>query len=241
MASLFDNTRDLDDIGEIYRRMEANCPNPASTSKKLWELRRATNISSYNTSEEMMLEKAVAILAARGHMQGWFNQCPTASGIGDSRMDRRRNVDLVFWNARVRYACLVELKWQSDSASEAMRQVIGYGAAYVFGRMHRDKLPLQHRPVMDARHVSLQVVGPARYCRATDLVGCLDRARQGLRQFDIGSRIDALSMSIDVLGLPDWFELPFANGDDVLANCDREVLTEPGRMIRDAFRAARPV
>ena len=48
-------------------------------------------------------------------------------------------------------------------------------------------------------------------------------------------------MSIDVLGLPDWFELPFANGDDVLANCDREVLTEPGRMIRDAFRAARPV
>ena len=85
MASLFDNTRDLDDIGEIYRRMEANCPNPASTSKKLWELRRATNISSYNTSEEMMLEKAVAILAARGHMQGWFNQCPTASVLNSLR------------------------------------------------------------------------------------------------------------------------------------------------------------
>ena len=63
-------------------------------------------------------------------------------GIGSSRMDRRRNVDLVYWNAPVRYACLVELKWQSDSASEALRQVIGYGAAYVFGRMHRDKLPL---------------------------------------------------------------------------------------------------
>ena len=241
MASLFDNTGGLDDIGEIYRRMEANCPNPASTSKKLWELRRATNISSYNTSEETMLEKAVAILAARGHMQGWFNQCPTASGICDSLADRRRNVDLVFWNARVRYACLVELKWQSDSASEALRQVIGYGAAYVFGRMHRDKLPLEQRPLMDARHVSLQVVAPAHYCRAPDLAGCLDRARQGLRQFDIGSRIDGLRMSIDVLALPDGFELPFANGDDVLSNCDREVLTEPGRMIRDAFKAARPV
>ncbi len=80
MASLFDNTRGLDDIGEIYRRMEANCPNPASTSRKLWELRHATNISSHNTSEETMLERAVAILAARGHMQGWFNQCPTAIG-----------------------------------------------------------------------------------------------------------------------------------------------------------------
>ncbi len=240
MASLFDNTGGLDDIGEIYRRMEANCPNPASTSKKLWELRQATNISSYNTSEETMLEKAVAILAARGHMQGWFNQCPTASGICDSLADRRRNVDLVFWNARVRYACLVELKWQSDSASEALRQVIGYGAAYVFGRMHRDKLPLEQRPLMDARHVSLQVVAPTHYCRAPDLAGCLDRARQGLRQFDIGSRIDALSMSIDVLALPDGFELPFANADDVLANCDRTVLTEPGRRIRDAFKAARP-
>ena len=241
MASLFDNTRGLDDIGEIYRRMEANCPNPASTSKKLWELRHATSISSYNTSEETMLEKAVAILAARGHMQGWFNQCPTASGIGDSRLDRRRNVDLVYWNERVRSACLVELKWQSDSVSEALRQVVGYGAAYVFGRMHRDKLPLQHRPLMDARHVSLQVVAPAHYCRAPDLADCLDRARQGLRQFDIRSKIDALSMSIDVLALPDWFELPFGSGDDVVANCDRAVLTEPGRKIRDAFRAARPV
>ena len=241
MASLFDNTRDLDDIGEIYRRMRTNCPSPASTSTQLWRLRRATNISSYNTSEETMIEKAVAILAARGHMQGWFNQCPTASGIGSSRMDRRRNVDLVFWNAPDRYAALVELKWQSDSASEALRQIIGYGAAYVFGRMHRDKLPLQHRPVTDARHVSLQVVAPAAYCRASDLAVCLDRARQGLRQFDIGSRIRQLTMSIDVLALPDWFALPFANGDEVLANCDRVQLTEPGRMIRDAFRAARPV
>ena len=241
MASLFDGTWGLDDIGEIYRRMEANCPRPASTSKKLWELRRATNISSYNTSEETMLEKAVAILAERGHMQGWFNQCPTASGICDSLADRRRNVDLVSWNERVRYACLVELKWQSDSASDALRQVIGYGAAYVFGRMHRDRLPLQQRPLMDVRHVSLQVMAPARYCRVPDLAGCLDRARQGLRRFDIGARIDGLRMSIDVLALPDWFELPFTSGDDVRANCDRTVLTEPGRMIRDAFKAARPV
>ena len=188
-----------------------------------------------------MLEKAVAMLAARGHMQGWFNQCPTASGIGDSLLDRRRNVDLVHWSAPIRHARLVELKWRSNDPSEAVRQVVCYGAAYVFSRMHRDKLPLRDRPVMDARHVSLLVVAPAHYCRATDLPGCLDRARQGLKRFDIGARIDGLSMSLDVLAFPDWFDqLPFANGDDVLANCDRAELTARGKKIRDAFGTARP-
>ena len=241
MASLFDDTKGLDDIGEIYSRMEANCPNPASTSQRLWELRRATRISAHNPSEETMLEKSVAMLAARGHMDGWFNQCPTASGIGDSSRDKRRNVDLVHWSAPIRHARLVELKWRSNDPSEAVRQVVCYGAAYVFSRMHRDKLPLRDRPVMDARHVSLLVVAPAHYCRATDLPGCLDRARQGLKRFDIGARIDGLSMSLDVLAFPDWFDqLPFANGDSVCAHCDRAELTEAGRKIRDAFRTARP-
>ena len=240
MASLFDSTKDLDDIGEIFRRMEANCPSPVSTSRRLWELRQAPSISTHNTSEETMLEKAVAILAARGHMQGWFNQCPTASGIGDSALDRRRNVDLVHWSAPIQHVRLVELKWWSNDPSEAVQQIVGYGAAYVFCRVHRDKLPLRHRPVMDARHVSLSVVAPAHYFRATDFQGCLARARQGLKRFDIGSRIAGLSMSLELHVFPDWFDLPFANGADVLANCDRTELTEAGRKIRDAFRTARP-
>ena len=240
MASLFDGTKNLDDIGEICRRMEANFPNPVSTSKRLWELRRATHISAHNTSDETMLEKSVAMLAARGHMHGWFNQCPTASGIGDSLMDRRRNVDLVHWSGPSRHARLVELKWRSNNPSEAVRQVVGYGAAYVFCRVHRDRLPLRDRPVMDARHVSLFVMAPAHYCSAADLPDCVARAREGLTRFDIRSRVDGLSMTLDVLAFPDWFDLPFTKGADVLANCDRAELTEPGRRIRDAFRTARP-
>ena len=240
MASLFDSTKGLDDISEIYRRMEANYPSPASTSKRLWELRRAQHISPDNTSEETMLEKAVAILAERGHMPGWFNQCPTASGIGGSSLDRRRNIDLVHWSAPIGHACLVELKWRSNDLSEAVQQVVGYGAAYIFCRVHRDKLPLRDRPVMDARHVSLQVVAPAQYFRATDQQGCLAWAREGLKRFDIGSRIAGLSMSPELNAFPDRFDLPFANGADVLANCDRAELTEAGRKIRDAFRTARP-
>ena len=236
MASLFDSTKGLEDIGEIYRRMAANCPNPASTSKRLWELRRATDISPENRSDEVMLEKAVVMLTGKGHMHGWSNQCPTASGIGDSSKDRRRNVDLVHWSAPNRHARLVELKWRRNDPSEAVQQVLGYGAAYVFCRVHRDKLPLRRRPVMDARHISLLVVAPAHYCRAIDLPGCLARARQGLKRFDIGSRIDGLSISLDVLTFPDWFDrLPFANGDDVRANCLRAELTRSGQKIRDAF------
>ena len=122
MASLFNGTKGMED----------NCPNPRSTSNKLWKLRRATNIRSHNPSKEIMLEKAVAMLAENGHMPGWFNQCPTASGISDSSRNRHSDVDLAYWREADGHTRLIELKWGSDSPSEAVRQVLCYGAAYVF-------------------------------------------------------------------------------------------------------------
>ena len=238
-AGLYYGTNGLEDIGEIYRRMTINCPHPASKSKRLWELRRATGIGSGNTSAETMLEKAVALLASGGQMRGWFNQCPTASGIGGSSRDRRRSVDLVHWSVPAMRARLVELKWRSDRPSEAVRQALRYGAAYVFCRVHRNGLPLRDASLMDARHLSIEVVAPARYWRAPDLKdlqGCVARAREGLKRFDVGSPIAGLSMSLDVLAFPDWFDqLPFADGAGVLANCSGAELTGPGRKIRDAF------
>ena len=238
MASLFDRTQDLEDIGEIYRRMTMNCPNPSSTSKRLWELRRVTDIASHNSSDETMLEKAVVMLAANGHLHGWFNQCPTASGIGDPSRNRHSNVDLVHWSEPTRHARLIELKWRSNHPAEAVQQVLRYGAAYVFCRMHRNQLPLQRASVMDARHVALLVVAPARYCRAPGLQDDLARARQALKRFDVGSRMDGLSMSLDVLAFPDWFEaLPFVDGADVRTRCDHGELTDTGQKIRAAFEA----
>ena len=132
MASLFDKTKGMENITEILSQMEANIPHPSSTSQKLWQLRRATDIISHNQSRETMLEKAVAMLAENRHMPGWFNQCPTASGIGDSSRNRHSNIDLVHWSRSGMRARLVELKWDSDSPSEAVRQVLRYGAAYLF-------------------------------------------------------------------------------------------------------------
>ena len=115
MASLFDGTKELEGIGEIYRRMTMNCPNPSSMSKRLWELRQATQDG-------------------------------------------------------------------------------------------------------------------------------LTRARKALKRFDIGSRIDGLSMSLDGRAFPDWFEeLPFADGADVRASCAHGELTDTGQKIREAFEALHSV
>ena len=235
MASLFDGTHGKDDIGEIYRRMEKNCPNPQSRSKRLWEFRRETNIAAHNSSKEIMLERAVVMLAYNENMPGWYNQCPTASGIGDSSRDRHSNVDLVHWSEVDGHARLVELKWWNNSPSEAVQQVLRYGAAYYFCRWHRNKLPVRDRESMHARQVSLQVVAPAPYSNSI-LPDCLARARDKLKKFDIGSRIEGVSMSLDVLAFPEGFDrLPFSNGAEVSASCNRQDLTEEGRAIRDAF------
>ena len=145
MASLFDGTEGMEDIAEILGRMKANVPHPASTSSKLWTLRRATRIASHHRGRETLLEKAVAMLAANGHMPGWFNQCPAASGIGDSSRNRRSNIDLVHWSEADGHARLVELKWNSDDPSEALRQILRYGAAYLFCRAYSDRLPVRRR------------------------------------------------------------------------------------------------
>ena len=158
MASLFDGTEGMAHIAEILGQMEANVPHPSSTSRKLWTLRRATRLAPHNQRRETMLEKAVAMLAAKGHMPGWFNQCPTASGIGDSSRNKHSDIDLMHWSEANGHARLVELKWNSDSPSKAMRQILRYGAAYLFCRMHRNRLPVrrggasvdtQIRPLMD--------------------------------------------------------------------------------------------
>ena len=236
MASLFDKTKEMENIAEILSQMEANILHPSSNSKKLWQLRRATDIISHHRSRETMLEKAVVMLAENGHMQGWFNQCPTASGIGGSSSSKNSNVDLVHWSRSGRRARLVELKWDSDSPSEAVRQVLRYAAAYLFCRIHRNRLPVWPDSVMDACDISLQVAAPARYYTDSGLRDYLSRARENLTRFDIGSRIDGLSMSLDVLALPEWFDsLPFANGEEVRAECDTAELTEAGRKVRDAF------
>lgn len=247
MTSFFDGTKNMEDMGEIYESLEANCPCPSSTSKMLWELRRATCILDRNPGKEKILEKAVAMLAEREHMPGWFNQCPAASGILRPTADRNASVDLVHWDESNKHARLVELKWKSDDQKSddpchALRQVLRYGAAYVFCRIHRDELPLQGRPLMDACHVSLEVAAPACYYHRGDFADTLKLMRNHLDAFDIGSRIDGLGMSLDALAFPkDFDQVPFADGAETEQECNTTSLTPKGENVRDAFEGLKPV
>ncbi len=237
MGSLFDRTENLEDIGEIYDRMQANCPDPSSNSQELWKLRQACDISARNKSSEKMLEKAVAMLAYNGYMPGWFNQCPTASGIGDSASYKHSNVDLVHWDNANEHARLIELKTVSNDPFYALREVLRYGAVYVFCRVNKNKLPLQGRPLMKARHVSLEVVATTSFFRGChDLARAVVRMRDFLDEFDVGSRINGLTMSLGALAFPKGFDnLSLTNGEEVKQKCDTERLTAEGRMVRDAF------
>ena len=204
MPTLFDGTCGTADIVEILDRMQANFPRPSSNSRQLWRLRRVTDVAGQNRSRETLLEKAVAMLAGNGHMPGWFNQCPAASGIGDAARYRRRSVDLVHWRAADGRLSLVELKWDSDTPSEAVRQILRYGAVYLFCRMHRDRLPVAERRAMSAAHVALRVAAPCRYYDYADdgLRDCLSRARESLRSIGGEPGTRGLSMSLDVLVFP---------------------------------------
>ena len=242
MPTLFDGTCGTDDIREILHRMQANCPRPSSKSKKLWQLRRTTKVSDENRSDETLLEKAVAMLAGNGHLPGWFNQCPAASGICDSSRNRRSNIDLVHWDAVDRRLSLVELKWGSDTPSEAVRQILRYGAAYLFCRTHRDRLPVGERRAMSATHVELRVAAPVQFYADDRFRDCLSRARDSFRS--IAGELGALglSMSLDALTFPEHFHhLPFSSGAEVRASCDRPGLTEKGRIVVDAVTCLAPV
>lgn len=242
MSMLFDGTCGIEDIVEIRARMLANCPRPSSSSGGLWKLRRQTSVAGHNPSKETLLEKAVAMLASHGHMPDWFNQCPAASGIGGSTKYRRRCIDLVHWDAADRRLSLVELKWDSDTPSAAVRQILRYGAAYLFCRCHQNRLPVGKRPAMSARHVALLVAAPDQYYADDGLRDLLSRAQKSLRSIGGEPEARGPSMSLDALAFPErFYRLPFGDGAELRASCDRPELTEAGREIVEAFDGLTPV
>ncbi len=235
MSTLFDGTHETDDIIKILERMKANCPRPSSNSEKLWQLRRAVSVADRNRSRETLLEKAIAMLARNGHMPGWFNQCPVASGIGDSTGSKRRCVDLVHWCRADSRLSLIELKWDSDNPFKAVRQILRYGAAYLFCRTYRERLPVDEQAML-ATHVALRIAAPGPYYVEDGFMDCLSRAREGLRSIGDEPGARDLSMSLDALAFPEWFDcLPFSDGAEVRDFCDRPELTRKGRMVVDAI------
>ena len=233
----------LNDPTETFEALESDYRGaPVSRSRELWNLRRAVSIAAHNRSPETILEKAVANLAERRHMPGYYNQCPIVSGIFGSHAGRRSAVDLVHWSEGERRARLIELKWvgrgESGDPASALSQVLCYGVVYLFCRIHRRELPLRDRPIMDARQVALEVAAPPSFYAFDDGAAFIAEANGHLARLAESKTGGALSMSLTALSFPDEFqELPFSTGGEMLSACGRYDLTGKARQVRDAFAA----
>ena len=242
--SLYKDTELMQSMKDIFLQMEKNCPEPSSTSEKLWECRRACKVASHNKASETLIEKAVGRLAEGKHMPGWYNQCPTASGIAGTDSDKRSNVDLVHWLPKKKHARLIELKIDSDDPYSALQQILRYGAAYLFCRVHRENLPLNGRSLMDARSVSLEVIAPLRFYNGNNQHALIKRMCQSINALlaSLAPGIGGLSMSLHMRAFPNGFNGQlFQNGGEVKSKCSGTQLTDEGRQVRDAFNNATTV
>jgi len=230
-------------VQRLYDQLDDNFPGRAqSPSEELWRRTPATDICNRNEHRETLLEKAVAILADQGHMPGWSNQCPVATGIADPHADGKRSVDLVHLCGRV--LRLVELKWRSDTLPFALFEVLEYGLAYLLARLHKRQLRLEARPVMQdsVHHVRLEVVAPREFFRdASRHRDLFSRMHGALAGFAKTQTMGEWSMSLHALMFPDGFNVPFASGKAIKEACARRTLSPAGREVRDAFANLAPL
>lgn len=225
-------------VQRLYCRMADNFPGYARhPSGQLWRCSLETQIGERNRSCEKILEKSVAMLSEYGHMPGWFNQCPVATGITSPHADKKRCVDLIHLSDYT--LRLIELKWiGGDTIPFALFEVVEYGLAYHLARLHKHVLGLQTRPFMQnsLRRVRLEIVAPNLFFKGTNhrpLINALDKA---LARFTEGETNGEWSMSLNVAAFPDHFHtVPFASGEEVRMSCALRCLTREGRVVRDAF------
>ena len=227
-------------VSGIYERLENNLPDRiVSRSDELWRCRHATMIADRNADEETIFEKAVAMLAVQGHMPGWFNRCPVAVGLADSRKDNRRAVDLVHLSGET--ARLNELKWTSGTPAHALFQVLEYGLAYVLARRHKTEFGLEDRSLIRVRHVRLEVLGPPTFFALNGwplLYSTLGTAIAGFTEELCG---DAWSLSLAARAFPGDFNIdPFPDGRSVRKKCSTDRPTSEGRAVRKAFSRLGP-
>ena len=128
-------------------------------SRENWRCERVTTLSDHNKSSEVMLERAVAMLAECKIMPDWLNQVPVASGLINDRFDKRAALDLV--KLKDDTAQFVELKWESDTPAYAAFEVLRYGLVYLFSRVNAVAFNYADRPLMRVNRVDLQVLAPA--------------------------------------------------------------------------------
>lgn len=225
-------------VADLYAQIASN-RTAREPSSQNWRLERQTAIGAGNASPEVLLERAIAIVAERGLLDGWYNQIPVASGLVDDRSDKRAAIDLLRFHGNE--ADLIELKWGGDTPAFAAFEILGYGLAYLYAVTNKRELGYANKRLLACERVILSVLAPDAYYDGCKL-DWLERALDGqLRAFAPGPRQNAVSLQFRFLAFPRQFRLPFQNGADVesfeLAPADDPAI----RSVLEAIETIKPV
>lgn len=218
-------------LQKLYEKIEAN-RTERKPSKENWRMKRQTFVSDCNRSDEVLLERAIAILGEREILPGWTNQVPVASGLVDSSADKRAAVDLV--RLENQHADLIELKWESDTPAFAAFEILLYGLVYLFCYLKRDDLKYGSRELMKVETISLYVLAPNEFYCGGDLAWLERGLSVALNSFSSDQTNGSLTMEFGFLSFPERFTLPFGKGKQVAS---LENLPEEHGMIQSLVSA----
>lgn len=226
----------MDLLEAVYEKMRQNRKGGDLRSQENWRNVPQIEISDINTSAEKLLEKAVGLLAKHGHMPGFANQVPTASGLSGSSAFKHSNVDLIHWDETRERLRIIELKWARKKPStrefeQAIFEIIRYALSYIYFRTtHYEK------PILRARIVSLEIIAPQCFFEIYSLHKTAIRALdEAIAEFAERVLPNTPTISLTAYRFAEEFQLPFTTGARVKALCNRPTLTPEGRKVREAF------
>lgn len=201
-------------------------------------MERQTTLATENTSPEVVLERAIAMLGERGDLTNWHNQIPVASGLVNGKADKRAAVDLIHIGEQK--IDLVELKWTSDTPAFAAFEILLYGLAYLLCRDEQAIFDYEDKELMQCNHIALQVLAPLEYYEPYQLGFIAVGIREGLKRL-CSDRDDNFMMAFEFLSFPRSFRVPFRSGADVLLHMEKPTTTGPSRRLIDAVNNLQPV
>jgi hypothetical protein len=228
-------------VRALFEIIAANFSNRARRlppSRQNWRWECQTELSDQNLSSEVLLERAIAILAEQGHLPCWRNQIPVASGLVSDRTDKRAAIDL----ARIsdERLDLYELKVESDTPLYAAVEILLYGLVYIFSHAHQVAFDYAGREMMGAKFLGLNVLAPSDFYEGHDL-GWLQRGLDvGLRRVSMEQAGPSLRTSFRFLTLPAEVVGLFNDGADVLEECRKTPIGERCSALQRALGSLSP-
>ncbi len=177
---------------------------------------------STDDHSEVALERA--IVATAGH-ENWTYQMSTSSGMRSPTHDKRRSIDLVTHVGDGTYR-FMELKLSRNTPLFAVREILGYGLAYLHTRGCIAE-PTQAKAWMRAANIELAVLAPKDWydgyvgplCAPRELEWLVDAINAGLdalRQRLVGLSRFTIELRAFERAPLDQMATAIANGHDTL-------------------------